>query len=70
MLFPSLVLLYTLGNHEFYRQKYPGLIDKLKMGAEGWNVNVLENESVEIGGYRFLGSKTKKVEPVLTLPFL
>ena len=25
------------------------------MGAEGTNVHVLENDSVEIGGYRFFG---------------
>jgi hypothetical protein len=43
-----------LGNHEFYREKFPGLIDKLKLGAEGTNVHVLENDFVEIGGYRFL----------------
>jgi hypothetical protein len=27
-------VLYVLGNHEFYREKFPGLIDKLKMDAE------------------------------------
>ena len=48
-------VLYVLGNHEFYREKFPGLIDKLKMDAEGTNVHVLENDSVEIGGYRFFG---------------
>ena len=48
-------VLYVLGNHEFYREKFPGLIDKLKMGAEGTNVHVLENDSVEIGGFRFFG---------------
>jgi Icc-related predicted phosphoesterase len=48
-------VLYVLGNHEFYREKFPGLIDKLKMDAEGTNVPVLENDSVEIGGYRFFG---------------
>jgi Icc-related predicted phosphoesterase len=48
-------VLYILGNHEFYREKFPGLIDELKMGAEGTNVHVLENDSVEIGGHRFFG---------------
>ena len=48
-------VLYVLGNHEYYREKFPGLINKLKMGAEGTNVHVLENDSVEIGGYRFFG---------------
>lgn len=45
-------LLYVLGNHEFYREKFPGLIDKLKIGADGTNVRVLENDSIEIGGCR------------------
>ena len=48
-------VLYVLGNHEFYREKFPGLINKLKLGAQGTNVHVLENDSVEIGGYRFFG---------------
>ena len=26
-------VLYVLGNHEFYREKFPGLIDKLKMDS-------------------------------------
>ena len=48
-------VLYVLGNHAFYRAKFPGLIDKLKKEAEGSNVHVLENNSADIGGYRFFG---------------
>jgi hypothetical protein len=48
-------VLYVLGNHEFYNDKFPGLIDELKMDAEGTNIRILENDSVEIGGYRFFG---------------
>ena len=48
-------VLYVLGNHEFYQDNFPGLIDKLKWDAEGTNVHVLENDSVEIGGFRFFG---------------
>jgi Icc-related predicted phosphoesterase len=48
-------VLYVLGNHEFYREKFPGLIDKLKIEAEDTNVHVLENDSAEIDGYRFFG---------------
>jgi hypothetical protein len=44
-----------LGNHELYREKFPGLIDKLKKGAAGTNVHVLENDSVEIGDTVFFG---------------
>jgi predicted phosphodiesterase len=48
-------VIYVLGNHEFYRDKFPGLIDKMKEEAEGTNVRVLENDSLELGGYRFFG---------------
>ncbi len=48
-------VLYVLGNHEFYREKFPGLIDKLKRQAEGTNVHVLESDSIDIGGYRIFG---------------
>jgi Icc-related predicted phosphoesterase len=48
-------VIYVLGNHEFYHDKFPGLIDKLKRDAEGTNVHVLENDSVEISGLRFFG---------------
>jgi Icc-related predicted phosphoesterase len=48
-------VIYVLGNHEFYHDKFPGLIDKLKREAEGTDVHVLENESVEFGGLRFFG---------------
>jgi Icc-related predicted phosphoesterase len=48
-------VLYVLGNHEFYREKFPGLIDKLKRDTQGTNVHILENDSVDIGGYRFFG---------------
>jgi Icc-related predicted phosphoesterase len=47
--------IYVLGNHEFYRDKFPGLIDKLKKEAEGTNVHVLENDTFEYMGYSFFG---------------
>jgi hypothetical protein len=45
-----------LGNHEFYGQKIPKLIDEIKEVAQGSNVHVLENQSVEIGDVVFLGA--------------
>jgi Icc-related predicted phosphoesterase len=48
-------VLYVLGNHEFYGEKFPGLINRLKRDSEGTNVRILENDSVNIGGYRFFG---------------
>jgi len=46
-------VIYVLGNHEFYGQKIPKLIDEIKEVAQGTNVHVLENESVDIGNVVF-----------------
>jgi len=48
-------VIYVLGNHEFYHDNFPGLIDRVRRNAVGTNVLVLENDSVEIGGLRFFG---------------
>jgi len=49
-------VLYVLGNHEFYGQATPRLVQKLKSAAEGTNVHVLENDPVDLGGCTFLGA--------------
>ena len=49
-------VIYVLGNHEYYKHRYPSLIDKVKAHAAGKNIHVLENESVEIDGVRFHGA--------------
>jgi Icc-related predicted phosphoesterase len=48
-------VLYVLGNHEYYGKAYPKLVDDLKELAIGSNITVLENDSIEIDGVRFLG---------------
>ncbi|WP_020406237.1 metallophosphoesterase [Hahella ganghwensis] len=49
-------IIYVLGNHEYYRHKYPSLIRKVKARVAGTNIHVLENESVDINGVRFHGA--------------
>jgi Calcineurin-like phosphoesterase len=49
-------VIYVLGNHEFYGQKIPKLTFEIKELAQGTNVHVLENDSVEIGNVVFLGT--------------
>ncbi len=51
----SVPVLYLLGNHEFYHHQIPGLIDKLRNITRGMHVHILENDSLVIGGVRFLG---------------
>ena len=52
---PDKPVLYILGNHEYYGSAHPKLIGKLKAQAEGTNVHILENDAIDINGYRFLG---------------
>jgi len=47
-------VIYTFGNHEFYKSTYPKLIDAAREMAKGTNVHVLENEVFELGGVNFL----------------
>ena len=48
-------VIYIPGNHEFYRYKFPGLIDELRRKSEGTNVHFLENDAVMIDGFNFFG---------------
>jgi Icc-related predicted phosphoesterase len=48
-------VIYVCGNHEFYGEKTPRLLEKLKDEARGTNVHVLENEALTIGGVHFFG---------------
>lgn len=48
-------VIYVLGNHEFYNDRFPELIDKVKRQAKGTNVHILENDAIDIGGILFFG---------------
>lgn len=52
--FEGTPVVYVLGNHEFYGNAIPGLLDKLR-GKRVEGVHVLENEALEIRGVTFLG---------------
>ena len=49
-------VIYILGNHEYYRNSYPKLLNKIKQTAEGTNVIVLEKDSICIEGITFHGT--------------
>ena len=48
-------VIYVIGNHEYYRAKFPGLINQLKQEAEDSRITVLENDNIEIDGFRIFG---------------
>lgn len=54
--FPKQPVIYVLGNHEFYGQKIPSLVEQIKEIAQGTNVHVLENDELRIGHVKFLGA--------------
>ncbi len=53
--FPDRPVVYVLGNHEFYRHNLQRLTQLLKREAEGTLTHLLEDSSVELGGFTFLG---------------
>ncbi|VAW74242.1 Ser/Thr protein phosphatase family protein [hydrothermal vent metagenome] len=48
-------VIYVLGNHEYYGEKYPSLVTKLKELTKGSNIHVLEKDMLTIGNVNFLG---------------
>ncbi len=51
---PQLPVIYVPGNHEYYRQDI-GITDALKIAAPP-NIHVLNNDTFELDGIRFVGS--------------
>src|SRR5690606_20168969 len=48
-------VIYVLGNHEYYKNSYPKILNKLKTLAENTNVHVLEDSFIDIDDVRFHG---------------
>lgn len=48
-------VLYVFGNHEHYRNSFPGLMTQAKMMALGTDVHILERNKFIQGNTRFLG---------------
>ena len=53
--FPDKVVIYVPGNHEFYNHTVTDVLTAIRNEAHSSNVVVLENESVQIGWFTFLG---------------
>lgn len=52
---PDTPVIYLAGNHEYYGEKIPRLLEKIREEADGTNVHLLENDSFEMGGFSFFG---------------
>ena len=53
--FPEQPVVWVAGNHEFYHQSVPSLLDQFRAACRDTNIHFLENEAVTIGGFTFLG---------------
>jgi len=48
-------VLYVVGNHEYYGQTIPNLVEEMKRECAGTNVQILEKDVEVINGVNFLG---------------
>lgn len=53
--FPNVPVLYVLGNHEYYRNAMPLLLDNVRAIADRTNVKVLEDDVFYLRDVTFLG---------------
>lgn len=53
--FPDRPVLYVVGNHEYYGNASPRLLDTMRKKTEGSSVHILENTAVELGEVTFYG---------------
>jgi len=49
-------IIYVLGNHEYYKQSHPGLIQKVSDAVQNSNIHFLENKSITIDKVCFHGA--------------
>jgi Icc-related predicted phosphoesterase len=49
-------ILMVLGNHEYYRRFVPDELAKARSHAGAFNIHLLENDTVMLGGVRFVGA--------------
>lgn len=49
-------VIYVPGNHEFYHENHPELIETLQFEAENYGICVMDDSAIELHGYTFLGS--------------
>ncbi len=54
--FPSTPVVYVAGNHEYYKEAYPRLLERLREAAAGSTVTLLEDAALQVGEVTFLGA--------------
>jgi len=52
---PTVPIIMVMGNHEYYRRFVPNELALAKEQAASFNIHLLENDGIVIGGVRFVG---------------
>ena len=53
---PHMPVVLVLGNHDFYGSSIDLALEKARRQVEGTRIHLLENESIDIAGCRFVGA--------------
>ncbi|NTF49057.1 metallophosphoesterase [Rhizobium rhizogenes] len=53
---PHIPVVLVLGNHDFYGSSIDFALEKARREIEGSRIHLLENESIEVAGCRFVGA--------------
>lgn len=54
--FEGKAVVYVAGNHEYYGGHFDRTLDEMRAAARVHDIDFLECDAVELGGYRFLGT--------------
>jgi Icc-related predicted phosphoesterase len=54
--FGAAPVIYVMGNHEYYGEAHPALLDEIRYKAGSTRLLLLENQAAEIAGVTFLGT--------------
>lgn len=68
--FDGKTVIYILGNHEYYDHAIPQLTNELRECAAGTHVHILEQNSLEIDGIKFLGCTLWTDFKLFGLPYI
>jgi len=53
---PRMPVILVLGNHDYYNSSIDFALERARLQVEGTSIHLLENQSIEIGGCRFVGA--------------
>ncbi|PKA43184.1 phosphohydrolase [Rhizobium sullae] len=53
---PHMPVILVLGNHDYYNASIDFALERARRQVEGTHIHLLENQSIQLAGYRFIGA--------------